>query len=200
MTTRSHVAEVLFFSSPHCKQCAAVRPTAVDVASSFDGEVDFREIDATANGQAAKMYNIRGVPTLIALRDDEELGRFVGARSHDEIAGMFSSVSVGERTRQTNFPTRSNAQARSSHSVRCCSGDSQCSHTLGVRCCRCRIRSLGPDPTVTVMSTSAGETLRPLNPPTVRHSPRPNSTAPRTALLFHDMTVTVEPLSCAQHQ
>ena len=101
MTTRSHVAEVLFFTSPHCTQCAAVRPTAVDVASTFDGEVEFREIDASSDNRAAKLYKVRGVPTLIALRDDEELGRFVGARSRDEIAGMFASVSAGERTRQT---------------------------------------------------------------------------------------------------
>jgi hypothetical protein len=78
-----------------------VRPTAVDVASSFDGTVQFREIDASANAQAAKFYNVRGVPTLIALRDDEELGRFVGARSREEIAGMFQAASVGERTRPT---------------------------------------------------------------------------------------------------
>jgi thioredoxin 1 len=101
MTTRSHVAEVLFFTSPHCTQCAAVRPTASDVAASFDGEVRFREIDASTDRQAAKRHNIRGVPTLIALRDDEELGRLVGARSRDEIAGMFASVHAGQRTRQT---------------------------------------------------------------------------------------------------
>jgi thioredoxin-like negative regulator of GroEL len=102
MTTRSHVAEVLFFTSPHCKQCAAVRPTAVDVASSFDGEVQFREIDASASSQAAKLYNVRGVPALIALRDDEELGRFVGARSRDDIAGIFASLTAGQRTRRTS--------------------------------------------------------------------------------------------------
>jgi thioredoxin 1 len=101
MTTRSHIAEVLFFTSPHCTQCAAVRPTALDVASSFDGEVQFLEIDASANGHSAKLYNVRGVPTLIALRDDQELGRLVGAPSRDEIAGMFASVSASERTRQT---------------------------------------------------------------------------------------------------
>ena len=101
MTTRSQVAEVLFFTSPHCKQCFAVRTTAVDVASSFEGDVHFREIDASANGHTAKLYNVRGVPTLIALRDDEELGRFVGARSRDDIAGMFASVKAGERTRRT---------------------------------------------------------------------------------------------------
>jgi hypothetical protein len=50
-----------------------MRPTAVEVASSFDGKVRFRE----------------------------ELGRFVGTRSHDEIAGMFTSVVAGERKRQT---------------------------------------------------------------------------------------------------
>ena len=101
MTTRSHEAEILFFTSPHCSQCAAVRPTAVDVASSFDGSVEFREIDATANRRAASLYNIRGVPTFIALRDDEELGRYVGARSRDELTKMFTSASEGTRTRTT---------------------------------------------------------------------------------------------------
>ena len=101
MTTRSHVAEVLFFTSPHCTQCAAVRPTAADVASSFDGEVQYREIDASTDHQATDLHRVRGVPTLVALRDDEEMGRLVGARSRDEIAGMFASVKAGERTRQT---------------------------------------------------------------------------------------------------
>ena len=101
MTTRLHVAEVLFFTSPHCSQCAAVRPAAVDVAHSFDGDVQFREIDASTNTGAAKLYKVRGVPTFVALRDDEELGRLVGARSRNEIASMFASVSAGERTRQT---------------------------------------------------------------------------------------------------
>ncbi|MEN8239856.1 MAG: thioredoxin family protein [Actinomycetota bacterium] len=101
MTTRSHGAEVLFFSSPHCKQCAAVRPTAADVASSFEGVVQFREIDATADSETAKLHNVRGVPTLIALRDGGELGRLVGSRSHGEIARMFASVTAGKRTRQT---------------------------------------------------------------------------------------------------
>ena len=101
MTTRSHVAEVLFFSSPHCTQCAAVRPTAVEVASSFDDEVRFREIDTATDRLATKRYNVRGVPTFIALQEDEELGRFVGTRSRDEITSMFTSVVAGERTRQT---------------------------------------------------------------------------------------------------
>jgi thioredoxin-like negative regulator of GroEL len=78
-----------------------VRPTAVEVASSFEEDVRFREVDASTDREAVKRYSIRGVPTLLALRDDEELGRFLGARSHDEIAAMFASASVGERTQKT---------------------------------------------------------------------------------------------------
>jgi thioredoxin-like negative regulator of GroEL len=101
MTTQPHVAEVLFFTSPHCTQCAAARPAAVDVASTFNGEVRFREIDTSTNSQETRRHSVRGVPTVIAIRDDEVLGRFVGARSREEIAGMFAFVSAGERTRQT---------------------------------------------------------------------------------------------------
>jgi hypothetical protein len=78
-----------------------VRSNAVDVSSLFEGEVQFREINASTDRQATRRHQVRGVPTLIALRDDEELGRFVGARSHDEISAMFASVKAGEKTRQT---------------------------------------------------------------------------------------------------
>jgi thioredoxin 1 len=101
MTTRTHVAEVLFFTAPHCSQCAAVRPATLDVAASFDGDVEFREIDASADSRNAKLHKVRGVPTFIALRDNEELGRFVGARSRDEITEIFASAKAGSKTRHT---------------------------------------------------------------------------------------------------
>ena len=101
MTTRSHDAEVLFFTSPHCSLCAAVRPTVAEVASSFQESVGFREIDATTDRQATIRYRIKGVPTFITTRDDEELGRFVGPRSRDEITRMFTSARAGTRTRTT---------------------------------------------------------------------------------------------------
>ncbi len=78
-----------------------MRPTAAEVASSFEGSVGFREIDATTDRQATARYRIKGVPTLISVRDDEELGRFVGARSRDEITKIFTSAKAGTRTRHT---------------------------------------------------------------------------------------------------
>jgi hypothetical protein len=182
MATRTHVAEVLFFTSPHCTQCAAVRSTAVDVTSTFEGEVELREIDTSTNREESRRHNVRGVPTLVAIRRcalPRRDRRYVHIRE------------CGRKNTTNDLPTRSNTQARHSCSVRHCSDRNGYPH-LGCIRCRCNLlRCLGPDPTVTDMSTSAQGTLRPLNPPTVRHSLCAKARHHRRALLSQDMAVTV---------
>ncbi len=73
----------------------------VEIASSFADKVSFLEIDTSTDSSATKLHNVRGVPTVIALYGDEELGRFVGTRSQDEIARIFAMASAGERVGHT---------------------------------------------------------------------------------------------------
>ncbi|GMR02731.1 MAG: hypothetical protein BMS9Abin20_1077 [Acidimicrobiia bacterium] len=101
MTSRSHDAEVLLFSSPHCPTCSAMRPMANDIAASFDGAVHFRELDTTADRETVARYRVKGVPTLVAVHRSTEVGRFVGARSRGEITKIFETARSGTRTRGT---------------------------------------------------------------------------------------------------
>jgi thiol-disulfide isomerase/thioredoxin len=100
MTARSHDAEVLLFSSPHCSSCRAVRPTASEIAAAYDGSVTFREVDATTDRATASRYGVKGVPTFVAIHDDVEVGRFVGAGTRSDIARLFSAADSGDRTRR----------------------------------------------------------------------------------------------------
>ena len=100
MTTRSHDAEVLLFSSPHCPTCRAVRPTASGIAMAYDGSVAYREVDATTDHATASQYSIKGVPTFVALHDDVEVGRFVGAGTRSDIERLFVAADSGDRTRR----------------------------------------------------------------------------------------------------
>ena len=101
MTTRSPDTEVLFFTAPHCSVCRVVRPTATEVAETFEGTVAFREIDATQHPDVAASYGIRGVPTIVAIHDDRVVGRYVGSRSRSDIESLFASASTGERSRRS---------------------------------------------------------------------------------------------------
>ncbi len=105
MATRSPKTEVLFFTTPHCSVCRAVRPTATEVAETFEGSVAFREIDATEHPDIAASYAIKGVPTIVAIHDDEIVGRYVGPRSKPDIVSLFESARSGDRTRRSISPT-----------------------------------------------------------------------------------------------
>ncbi|NHZ70120.1 MAG: hypothetical protein GWP18_00590 [Proteobacteria bacterium] len=105
MAARSHETEILFFTAPHCSVCRAVRPTATEVAESFEGTVTFREIDATQHPDIAASYAIKGVPTIVAIHNDEIVGRYVGSRSKPDIVSLFESAKSGDRTHPSISPT-----------------------------------------------------------------------------------------------
>jgi len=96
MSTRSHDSEVLLFSAPHCSSCRAVRPVASELASTFDGSVIFREIDAAAERAVVLRHGVKGVPTFVALRDDVEVGRLVGVGTHNDLERLFSAAISGD--------------------------------------------------------------------------------------------------------
>ena len=99
MATRSHDAEVLLFSSPHCSSCRAVRPTASGIAAEYGGSVSFREVNASTDQTTASRHRVRGVPTFVALHDEIEVGRLVGVGTRNDIERLFSAARSGHRTR-----------------------------------------------------------------------------------------------------
>jgi len=95
----SHTGEVLFFTTPHCSICRAVRPTVNEVAGSFEGRVRFREVDAVSDADAAARYGVKGVPTLIAVHGNKSIRRMVGSGSQRQIADVFTAASSGVGSR-----------------------------------------------------------------------------------------------------
>ncbi len=78
---------ILDFYSEGCAPCRAARP-AVKLAKEKLPQVEFRDIDASANGELCDRYRIKSVPTLIYLRDGEEMRRISGVPSARDIVEM----------------------------------------------------------------------------------------------------------------
>ena len=78
--------QVLYFSAPWCAPCRTFKP----LMESLQSEMSITFIDVDASPQTAQTWNVRSVPTTLVIQNGIERGRFVGAKSKDEIRALYN--------------------------------------------------------------------------------------------------------------
>lgn len=73
--------KILKFSATWCGPCKQLSM----VLKGEDLGVPVEEVDIEANSSLAQQYGIRSVPTMVYVRDGEEVSRITGAQSLDKI-------------------------------------------------------------------------------------------------------------------
>lgn len=66
------------FYADWCQPCKLMAPLLDEIAGEQEGELLVAKIDTDRAPSLSGRFGIRGIPTLIAFRDGEELGRSVG--------------------------------------------------------------------------------------------------------------------------
>ena len=77
--------KLLKFESDSCPQCKALSATLERI--SKENKIDIKNIDIEEdnNQDLIRKYNIRSIPTLIFLNEDQEYNRLVGNQSYATI-------------------------------------------------------------------------------------------------------------------
>lgn len=77
--------KILKFESDSCPQCKALSITLEKI--SKENKIDIKNIDIEEdnNHNLIRKYNIRSIPTLIFLNEDQEYNRLVGNQSYATI-------------------------------------------------------------------------------------------------------------------
>jgi len=82
--------KVLYFTSPTCGPCKSLKPIAQQV--SLETGVPIEYIDVSQNMDAARSYNVTGVPTLIGLNNGQIKFRHTGMTSKQNLKNYFDKV------------------------------------------------------------------------------------------------------------
>ena len=82
--------KVIKFSSTWCGPCKALSPVFNEVRSQMP-DVSFQEIDVDQNSDLAIKYNVRGVPTIVIEKDNQEVTRKSGIMMNAALTQLINS-------------------------------------------------------------------------------------------------------------
>ncbi len=81
--------------APWCGPCKIVKPSLEKLAQEYAGRVDLWEINADENQDLLRQLKVYSIPTLIGYTNGKEMGRYVGAKSRNELHSLFDSLANG---------------------------------------------------------------------------------------------------------
>ena len=74
--------KILKFESDSCPQCKALSATLERITKEYKTDMKSINIEEDNNQDLIRKYNIRSIPTLIFLNEDQEYNRLIGNQSY----------------------------------------------------------------------------------------------------------------------
>jgi thioredoxin len=83
---RSPLPVLLDMWATWCGPCKILAPVVEELAVDLAGRVRVGKLDVDANPATAARFSVRSIPTILVLRDGQEVDRIVGVQPKSEIA------------------------------------------------------------------------------------------------------------------
>ena len=88
----SKVPVLVDFWAPWCGPCRIVAPTLEKLAGEYADTILIAKVNTDDNPEYAMKYGVQGIPTLLFVRDGQEVDRIVGAAPYPTIKQRIDAV------------------------------------------------------------------------------------------------------------
>ena len=78
---RDHKPILVYAGAVWCGPCHKLNPILEDLAGEYAGRLRIVKLDADANPETVRAYNVMAMPTLAVFRKGEVIGQLVGMRA-----------------------------------------------------------------------------------------------------------------------
>ena len=78
--------KLFYYSAPWCQPCQTLGPIMDQVSSV----IPVVKINVDYEANAAQQANVKSVPTVILVENEQEVRRFVGARSYQDVMNFIN--------------------------------------------------------------------------------------------------------------
>lgn len=84
-TINNYEKNLIFFSADWCGPCKIFKPTLAKIEESFSETLNFIRVDISDMEETTTKYNILNLPTCILIKSGNEIGRFSGVKTEQQI-------------------------------------------------------------------------------------------------------------------